>query len=221
MGGRKEENMKKIFASIALLALAFTATPAFAHDGDGGDHKGSFRASVKTALENRGWHWGQNQFVAMGTVASVSGSNLTVNVQSSSKLGNIERGAQVVFATNSETKFFGSDKTVLALADIKVGDKVIASGSVEASVYTASTIWDKTRPVTKAYGTVTAKTDDSVTITNSVTGQSQTVAVNGDTNIAINGETKTAADISVGDVGWVKFKNTAGDLVAKLIRLFR
>ena len=205
--------MRKIFASIAVVALAFTATPAFAHGGDD-DSRVSAKASVRAALSKHGWAWGKHQFAISGTVSAVSSNSLTVDVKK-------DDNRQVLVSVNSDTKIYGKDKTVLVFSDIKVGDKVKLAGSMSGSVLVASQIVNKSRPQVIAMGQVTAKTDNSVTITNSTTGQSQTVAVNGDTNIAINGQEAGLADISVGDVGWVKFKNVAGDLVAKIIRLFR
>lgn len=218
--------MKKIFASTALVALALTATPALASDRDDRDERRDVRvkadAKVRAEIGKFGWAWGRHAFALSGTVAEVGTNSLTINVKEESRIDDdLIVDNQVLVVANADTKIYGKDKTALTLADIKVGDSVKIAGSVSGTTLTATHIADKSRPQVMAFGKVTAKTDNSVTITNSTTGLSQTVAVNGDTNVAINGQEAALADISVGDVGWVKFKNVAGDFVAKFIRLFR
>ena len=76
-------------------------------------------------------------------------------------------------------------------------------------------------PAGKAFGEVTAKTDTSITVKNNVTGATTTFTTDADTQVKINGETQTLADVQVGDRGFVKFKTQVSGFLAKMINLFR
>lgn len=221
--------MKRIFSylTIAALALAITPTFAFAHDNmDGNAHLGfgaKIAAFVHQVKDTDTDNDGQNRFGINGTVVSSTVTSLTVNVQNKHSEDNpvVLTNGQAIVVVNSDTKIMGKGKVVLAITDLAVGDRVGISGSVSGSVLTAVAIRDMGQLPMKAFGKVTAVNSSSVTLLNSLTGTSQTVAVNGDTKVTIDGESKTVSDISVGDVGWVKFKSIAGAFIASMIHLFR
>lgn len=213
--------MKKIFASIALLALAFTATPALAHDdGDSRDsNKGKSSFGKVASFLHRKNVANTNRFTISGNVVSSTATQLVVTVGKSWG-SDIAVNTNATVLVNSDTKIYGDEKTVLAIGDIKAGDKVAVFGTKDSNnVLTAAYI--RRIEARVASGKVTAINGSAITITNGVTGQTQTVTVDADTVVTIDGETKTAADISVGDAGWVKFKNVTGQLVAKVVKLFR
>jgi len=161
----------------------------------------------------------QNRFMVKGTVASVGTGSLVVTATKSENVPNMTNN-QATVVVNASTKITGDKNDNFTLSNIMAGDQVIVHGTVTGTTLTATNI--NLKSVKKvAYGKVTAKTDTSVTITNTVTGTSQTVPVSTDTKVTINGETKTATDIAVGDSGWVKFKTRAGVIVTKIINLFR
>ncbi len=212
--------MKKSIIALTIAALALSVTPAFAEDQDSG-HRGKnlFEAfnkigkKIERALP-------ESQFMVHGTVVSVGTSSLVVNAQNSVH-ANLS-GNQATIVVNSDTKFTGNKHETMTLANIVAGNKVMIHGQVTGTTLTASRVHvQKDAEKKRVVGTVTAKTDDSLTITNSLTGTSQTVALDSDTRVKINGETKTAADISVGDSGWIKLKVKAEAMVAKLVNLFR
>ncbi len=220
MGGGKGRNMKKIFASIALLALAFTATPALAHN-DGGSHdsRGKSGFGQVASFFHKKNVVGTNRFTISGNVVSSTTTQFVVTVDKSWG-STVAANTNATVVVNSNTKIYGDEKTVLAIGDIKAGDKVAVFGTKDSNnVLTA--VYVRRIDTRVAVGKVTAINGSAVTITNSVTGQTQTVTVDANTKVKIDGETKTAADISVGDAGWVKFKTATGQLVAKVVKLFR
>lgn len=212
--------MKKTLALLTMAGLMLVAIPAFAHDKE---HTPAIGFGNKMMGEfHDGWfrNLSQDQFMLSGTVVSTASGSITINVLGAMHVGNLTNN-QATVIINNDTKIIGRDKSALALGAIQVGDKVAVSGSVAGVALTAKQVQDMTRPSTKASGKVTAKTDNSITITNALTGASQTVTADSDTKVMINGETKTLADVAVGDSGWVKFKNQTGVLIAKFIGLFR
>ncbi len=209
--------MKKIIAYLAIATLAVTATAgiASAHENEGEDHVSLLASHAE------GLHLGLSKFEVKGTVSSATATSVVLNAKSGKHLSDIAVNGQVTVVINSDTKIRGNEDSSLVWSDLKAGDKVIVSGTISGSVLTATRIRDISQPVAKASGKVTAVSANSVTITNGLTGASQTVMTNADTKVMINGESKTAADIQVGDSGWVKFKNEAGALIAKFFNLFR
>src|SRR3989344_4918842 len=209
--------MKKLLAVLTIAALALTATVSIASA-----HENESHGFIKVKAEQAGGlRLGLNKFQFWGTVNSATSSSLVFNAKAGKHLSDLMGNGQVTVVINSDTKIKGNDEAVLSWADLKAGDKVIVSGSISGTVLTATQVRDLSRPVTRASGKVTAVTDNSITITNGLTGVSQTVTTNADTKVMINGESKTIADIQVGDSGWVKFKNEAGSLIAKFFNLFR
>ena len=220
--------MKKIISSIILSALVLTAAPAFANDDHDNDtDKDQVRASLNLrgrlggVFHKERKHIPADRFTIVGTVTAVSAANVTLTVERAVNASAFTEGESAIVNVNSDTKFFAHKDNSVTLADIQVGDRIVASGKLAASVYTATHVWDLGIPAKKTYGKVTAKTDTSVTILNNATGTSQTFTVDGDSKIAINGEAKTIADINVGDAGVVKSKAKGDSLWAKIIRLFR
>lgn len=207
--------MKKVIAYFAIATLALTATVGLAAAHENEDH-----ASLKVA-EVGGLRLGLSKFQVFGTVASATSSSVVLNAKGGKHLPDLAVNGQVTVVISGDTKIMGNDETVLTWADLKAGDKVVVSGSIDGSVLAAKRIRDVSQPKVKASGEITAISGNFVTITNGLTGVSQTVTTNDDTKVMINGESKTVADIQVGDSGWVKFKNEAGVLIAKFFNLFR
>jgi hypothetical protein len=211
--------MKKLISTLMLsLALVSVAAPALANDGK--DHKG---LNLKTQIGGMFRSWkGAEKFGLVGTVTAISGSNLTINVETRAHLKDFT-GTTAVIVTNASTKFATANKnTTVTFADIKVGDRIVAAGKLDGTTLTAVKVWEMGVPAKKSYGKVTAVTDTAITIQNNTTGTTQTFTVDGDTKVAINGETKTISDVQVGDVGVVKSQSKGNvSLWAKFLNLFR
>jgi hypothetical protein len=232
--------MKKTIATLAIAAMALSVTPAFAHE-DGIKAEGGMKAHLEAAMsKGNGNHFGiskilnriadkdkdndaddsvqNNKFVIVGSVAASASGSLTLNVQHSINISVTNNQVSVV--TNGDTKVTSNQKdTTVTLANLKVGDKVVVSGTVSGSTFTATSI--RVMYKTVAFGTVTAKTDTSITLTNAKTGVTQTFTTNGDTQVKVDGEAVASTDVQVGDKGFVKFKTDASILIAKFINLFR
>ena len=207
--------MKKLYAilSIAAIALSLTATPAFAkgHDDNGSHGRGFF---------GFGWFKQETRFSVTGTVQSIGTGTIVLTSANASNIPNVSNGT-VTIKTDANTKVHGSSdkETPLTLASIVVGQKISATGNLSGTDPLAKQIKIINSGV--VVGKVTAKTATSVTITNGVTNESKTINTDADTKVVINGESKTVADVAVGDSGWVKFKTVSANLVAKFIGLFR
>lgn len=211
--------MRKTLVFLTIAGLMLTTSVAFAQGDDGSDRvkaQAQFRANLehgnKFGIFKHMDKEDQDHFALTGTVNAVGSSSLTVNTE--------KRGV-VVVAVDADTKFSINGKTAIALTDIKAGDKIVIKGETEDNgAFEADHVMVVVRPQ-KALGTVTAKTDTSVTIKNSVSGTEKTVTIDPNTKVQINGEVKTSADIQVGDKGVVKFKAMLDKFVAVVIKLFR
>ena len=222
---RKVKTMKKVLAYALVFAFALSATTAMAHEG------GLLRSGlgVKANL-NLEQNLGADKFVAVGEIKSKATNSLVLTVQSGAHLNNISNGT-ITVATNANTdiKIKGNDDA--AMTDLAVGNKVLVSGNLSGSTYTADRIMilgqrpehDVSQKVNKvkAVGEVTAVKNNSITIKNSITGESQTISTDSDTDVRINGEAETMADVKVGDKGFVKIRKTVSGVIAKFINLFR
>jgi len=222
--------MKKLISTIAIFALVAGVNVAHA-DNDQGKHKDKDRdtfriqsnSDARIKLGNL-FKWNKekdnernDKFVAVGTVTAKTATTLTLDVQADNRE---EIGATVVLTINSDTKYRnGRDNTTLA--DIVIGAKLVASGKLENSVYTTAVVHIMPVKQPKVMGQVTAVTETSVTVKNNVTGEEKIVALEPDTKVMVNGEVSTAADIEVGDKGWIKLKANVSTAVAKFISLFR
>lgn len=224
----KGTRMKKLLSAVAIFALVAGVNVAEASDGNG-KHKGNDRDKVRIQangdVKARFGNWFKwdhdnnrnDKFVAVGTVTAKTASTLTLDVQADNRE---EIGDSLIVTLNGDTKYRnGKDNT--ALADIAIGAKVVASGKLENSVYTASSVHVMPAKQPKVMGQVTAVTDTSVTVKNNVTGEEKVVALEPDTKVVVNGEVATAADIEVGDKGWIKLKANVSAAVAKVVSLFR
>ncbi len=211
--------MKKLITTIMLsLALAVVAAPALADEAK--NHDG---LDLKTHIGGMFRSWkGVEKFGLVGTVTAISGSNVTINVETKAHLKDFT-GNTAVIVTNADTKFATANKnTTVTFADIKIGDRIVAVGKLDGNTMTAVKVWEMGIPAKKSYGKVTAVSDTSITIQNNTTGTTQTFTVDGDTKVAINGETKTVSDIQVGDAGVVKSQSKGNiSLWAKFLNLFR
>ncbi len=160
-----------------------------------------------------------DQFSLTGTVGSTTSGSIVVNITSSRNVPAMTNNI-VTVNVNGDTKYKADKHETVTLADIKAGQKVMITGSVNGSTLTAKSVQVKL-PQGKVYGEVTAKTATSVTVKNSVTGVTQTINTDADTKVNINGEVKTVADVQVGDKGFVKFKTKLSGMFAKVVNLFR
>ncbi|OGE81233.1 MAG: hypothetical protein A3H72_01380 [Candidatus Doudnabacteria bacterium RIFCSPLOWO2_02_FULL_48_8] len=216
--------MKKFINVLSIAALALTATTVLANGNMGVSAQvranvkadgnfGQFMKGLRMGLHN------DDRFGFMGTVTAVGTASLTVDVEGRHS-ANITTGPATV-VVDADTKIRANGRSELSLADIRTGDRVAVRGEVwDNNALEADNVMIVVKPQA-AYGSVTAKTDNSVTIRNSVTGTERTVTVNPDTKVVLNGEAVTAADVQVGDRGVVKFKAMLDTFVATMIRLFR
>ena len=194
---RSNSMQKKI--TLSLLTTVVTAASLFA---------GTASAATNPGMGQwvRGAHLWQKPAV-MGTVASVSGSSLTVT----------DKGG-ITFTVDASaakvTKGFGKNATTLTVADIKTGDTVRVMGTVSGTAVTATSIsdgigrmgqgkrGDKTR-MPGAFGTVGTVNGTSFTITSpqspkSSTTRTFTVNTDGNTVFTKDGQPATLADVTAG-----------------------
>jgi hypothetical protein len=226
-GERQYISMNKKALALSLAGLALVAAPVFAKDGgssNGLDHgKGNKFGIIKNLFGSDA-----SQFVVTGTVQSVGTNTFVVKVNASAHVDNISSGNATV-KIDPQTKF--SDSASLS-ADL-VGKSVVVLGKVNGTDLLATSVKlisskdskdeKKSTEVkkNKVMGEVTAVTDTSITIKNSLTGDIKTLITEPDTKITIDGQIKDPASIKVGDSGWVKIKAVGTTLVAKFAHLFR
>ncbi len=226
--------MKKYIVSLAIALLAVvSAAPALAGNGpknDDNDNRGGWKNHEVAPVT---WP-SEFDFAVQGVVTAKAADSVTITVDDNTAGWRHHRGwfkkytptfkekfgSSIVVKVNADTKYTQEKNTAITLADITVGSTVNIKGNYDNSTFTASKV-KVVFPHGKIMGTVTAKTDTSVTVKNTVTGETKTVTVDADSKVEINGETKAIADVQVGDKGVVKFKNKVGTLVAKVINLFR
>jgi hypothetical protein len=230
--------MKRAIGLLSLAALLLTASFASAHEGsrvnaeananikagllEKFDLKFGTEGSVNTQNHSEDSDDHNNHFVLMGQVKSIAGSNIviTVNRGPHNKGNNELANKDVTIVTNSDTNFRVKGDENPALADIKVGQQIIVKGQKDGTSYVAA--WVHVHAQKKhAFGEVTAVSGSSITVENNVTGATTVIPMDADTEVKINGETKTIADIQVGDRGMVKFKAVLDSFVATIVRLFR
>ncbi len=213
--------MKKSVAFLSLFVLLASANLAQADQGRG---ENNVRANIMAKTKIGGRHapkvrvLEQSQFIVMGTVKSVSGSQFVITLKPvHRRFGNLE--GDLTIKTTAETKIsMIGDATMMT--EFSPGALVIVKGERSGSEFVAD--WVQVKGERKRIaGEVTAKTDDSVTIKNNVTGVVTTVAIDDNTKVSVNGEAKTFADVQVGDKGFVKIKAVLGSVVAKFMTLFR
>lgn len=213
--------MKKTVAFLSLAALALSANIASARGLEiGSDLNARVDAKLSVPHKFDGEHnrdfvypekRNSNWFVVMGTVKSSANNVIVVDSDKST--------TDVTVKTDADTKFKMHGKEIV-FADIKAGQRVVVMGEKDSTTWTAN--WVHVKAERKmVFGQVTAKTDTSVTFKNNTTGNTVTVPVTDETMVKINGETKTAADIQVGDSGFVKIKAVLDTMVTKFIHLFR
>ena len=227
--------MKKIVAllSIAAIAITMTASPALAKEENGnkgeknddrGLHLGKILREFRDeANDRRKDHdhdddLAASQFLLTGTVGSTTSGSIVINVKASIHVPTLTANLATV-NVDANTKYT-AEKLAVTLADVKPGMQVMVTGTVSGTTLTAQKVHIMF-PKGKAYGEVTAKTDTSITVKNTVTGTTQTFTTDADTKVNINGEAKVATDINIGDKGVVKFKTRLAGLFAKVINLFR
>lgn len=220
--------MKKTIAILSLSALMLVSGTAFAKDNSNdNDGRGwglglglmhNEHHAERSERKDMHANLGENMFVLVGEIKSISSSSFVVSVQRSS-MNNDLNGKDITVKTDSETNF-KIEKNDSEFSDLVVGQTVMVKGEKSDSTYTAD--WVKVHGKKKmSFGEVTATADGSVTIKNNTTGEVTTIPVNDDTKVMINGEVKTTDDIKVGDKGMFKLKALLNDFVAKFVVLFR
>lgn len=125
-----------------------------------------------------------------GTVTAVTDTGFTFDTK---------EGVSMTVNTSS-AKIVQIPRTVITLADVKVGDTVHITGTIIDTTITASVVY--TLPAnlkpTVAKGTVTAVTDNTMTV---LTKDNQTISVNTDTNTQVvtqDHQPATLADVQTG-----------------------
>jgi hypothetical protein len=230
--------MKKYLVVLLVAAFALSANYALAKNDNGINLKGRNHAKLDILRGNEGRMSIEGDTnpikryaaVVKGTVKSKNSDSITLTIDNrvhprweilgkEKKLLEDERiSGELVVKLNSDTKFH-KDKNEIGADQVAVGDNIMVIGKRDGATFVANHVFVM-QPKSRSFGEVTAKTDNTVTIKNNATGESKTVELNPETQISINGEAKTAADIQVGDKGFVKYR-VAADLVAKVVKLFR
>jgi len=133
---------------------------------------------------------------AMGQVQSITGSTIAITKPDGSPLS---------VATNAETKFHAKGIEDASLADIQVGDVIVATGKLEDNMLTASHVGfqtprEKTGPM--AAGKISAINGGTLTLEQPF-GQSFTVTTDANTFVVQRGENGLevigVSDLKVGD----------------------
>jgi hypothetical protein len=216
--------MKKGLLIMVVAGLVFSSQ-AYAKNHDKGerDGRGIIRGLQLGKVRNWFGNNDSSQFVVVGTVQSVGTNSFVVSARWFANVQNVTNG-QVTINVDSNTKFTGTD----SLSSATVGKSVVAIGNPSTNLLATRVSIMGVKPdvpvpqkKAKAMGEVTAKTDNSITVKNSLTGDTKTITTDANTKVSINGEAKTVADVKVGDSGWVKFKTVGSTFVAKIVNLFR
>lgn len=213
--------MKKITIGLLTLGLLVSGfNLALAHGGSGKSHDDD----MDDMMDRRGrmiQAFGfddedEEELMIMGTLSAKTDDTLTVALI---KPALVDGTASLTVAMDEDTEVIGPG-TQNNIANVAVGSSIMVRIEREDGEWVAEKIHLRAKGQV-VFGEVTAKTDNSVTLKNNVTGETKTVLINPDTQIKINGEAKTAADIQVGDRGFAKLRLIADQLIAKVIRLFR
>jgi hypothetical protein len=207
--------MKKQVLALVLVGVMAALAPAFAKNDEGHDRGVNWHKFFHFEDKHN------DQFAVAGVIKSVGSGTVVITATSHSNVPNVTNN-EITVKTDANTKVYtSSDKknTTLTLANLAVGQKVTVTGTVSGTDALAKAVVVINSGV--VVGKVTAKTGNSITITNGVTSEVKTITTDADTKIKIDGETKTIADVQVGDSGWVKFKTVGTNLVAKIAHLFR
>ena len=140
-----------------------------------------------------------------GTISAVDASSVTVRLPDGTT-----RTIQTTAATTYQL-----NRAAATRADLVVGHVIHAAGAVSGSTFTATAI--QIAPATLV-GTVTAKTADTITITDQA-GASKVIRVTATTTYRIAGDdTPSLDDIAVGDrVGAQGTLNTDGSITATIV----
>ncbi|HYC79395.1 MAG TPA: DUF5666 domain-containing protein [Candidatus Binatia bacterium] len=213
--------MKKFVALLSLVAFMLTAGVASADKG-GEPNRGKASEDRGSRAQLQKWFkkWDDEKFALNGKIKSISGTTFVVTLTHTKK-NETATTTDVTVKTDSETKFRMLGETPITMADLKVGYLVDVKGKRNgASEFMADKVTVRAEKK-MLFGEVVNKTSTTVTLKNSVTGTTTTVPVDSSTVVKINGETKTAADIQVGDKGMVKTKSVLQTMVTKFINLFR
>jgi hypothetical protein len=211
--------MKKQLIAAVLAASTF-ALPVFAHGNDEGkkgpNEHGMGHGLKLGVFKNVLGNFADTQFIVNGTVNSVGTGTFIVKATATAHVSTITNGL-VTIKTDSSTKFS---------TPVATGQNVVVMGNISGTDLLATNVKVLGAEVKKvekqaAVGKVTAKTADSITITNTLTNTTKTITTDADTKVKIDGEVKTIADINVGDSGWIRFKTVGTSMIAKAIHLFR
>ncbi len=134
----------------------------------------------------------QKQITVVGTVSSLSGTDIVLKVGEGS----------FKIRTNAETKIVPRSGAAIALEDIRVGDRLLVQGTVQAETdILANRIQDETIRVERLTlaGTIASVAADgkSLVVKTKNRGE-QTVLLNEKTKILKNGDEATSASLTVG-----------------------
>lgn len=134
----------------------------------------------------------QKQITVVGTVSSLSGTDIVLKVGE----------GLFKIRTNADTKFVPRSGSSIAFTDIRVGDRVTVQGIVQAeNDILASRVQDQAIRVQRATltGTVTSlATDGKSLVIKTKQRGTQTILLDEKTKILKNGDAATAASLTVG-----------------------
>lgn len=210
--------MRKLtrFAAIAtLLAIIAGPTAAFAH-GDG-DHDKSGKDRLLRVKDNNDRDdrlFAKSHRAYKGTVTAVGSANFDLKVKD-----------DTVLAVNvsADTKLLAVGGKTITLADIKIGDNAVVQGKTTDSKIEARhvVIWPANTHPAGVKGTVTAVSDDTITIEKkdkSGITSSVTVKTDSETVVKKDGEIVPLSEVTVGET--VKIKGL-WDRILKVLKAIK
>jgi|GEM_PF-4613716 len=235
---------KKALGALAVAAIMMTASVAMAgnitEDVNTGKHRRDFyeetmperssgiphrwfRDADNTKHDDKHPEISEHKFVVFGEVRSTSSSVMVVHTNDvgDGRKGsrNVGENENVTIRLNSDTKFHLKGGEADS-GDIEDGMKVMVTGRKDGDTLTAKRV--RVMSDKKAvYGEVTAVSDDSVTIKDARTGETQTISLDSGAKVVVNGDKSSIDEIEVGDKGFVKVKSILGDIWGKVVRIFR
>jgi hypothetical protein len=162
------EKLKKYAAPLAVFALIVVAAGTFTFM-----HVSSAQTTTApstTTTNSSGKTWARGGGIGMGhgvmgTVASISGSTISLTGKNNTPYSVNDSGATV-------SKFTNGTKTTIPTSDIATGDTLMVMGTVSGSNVTAKNIIDgalPTPPAPAATGTVASISGNTLTVTDNGT----------------------------------------------------
>jgi hypothetical protein len=188
--------------------------------------RGEFKSRMHNNMHKFMGRRDHRPFMVMGQVKTVSADQLVIEVVNGMR-GQADVGEEIVVKIDSETRIVmngeelsGDELSALVGQNVLIKARYTKDGEGELETEPAQMVI-VTGQKQRVFGEITAVSDESITVKNSRTGESQIIELNSDTKIKINGENSEAGDIQEGDKVMVKIKATVDSWIAKAISIFR